>query len=76
MSSLPHTIPGTIRALEADTVTVELSSGASFDVPRSLLSPHVEIGSEVHMAIFSDTDAAAEHERLAKAVLAELMRGA
>ena len=76
MPYLPHTISGTIQSLSDDTVTITLENNETVTLPRHLTSESAHVGSGVHLAVFSDADVAVEHERLAKAVLTELLRGA
>lgn len=75
MPSLPHTIHGVIESFSDDTVTLTLDNGETVKLPKHLTSELANVGSGIHLAVFSDTDVAAEHERLAKKVVAELLRG-
>jgi len=72
--SLPHTLPATISELLDDKAVIELEGGQTVHLPRYLI-PDGAVGDTVHLAVFTDTDAASEHERLAKAVVEELLRG-
>ena len=74
MPDLPHTIGGVITKFEDDTATVELDNNEVVKVPKSIVSESATVGSGVHVAVFSDDDVDAEHERLAKSVVAELLR--
>ncbi|MDA1038237.1 MAG: hypothetical protein O2877_00935 [bacterium] len=75
MSDLPHTIGGTIRELNDTNATIVLENNETINIPKTLIPETASVGSGVHLAIFSDTDVKTEHERLAKAVLKELLRG-
>lgn len=75
MANLPHTIKGVVTERTEDTALITLSTGESVRLPTSLFSETAIVGSDVHLAIFSDAEADVEHERLAKAVLTEMLRG-
>ena len=75
MPSLPHTIHGIIQSFVDDVAIVELENGEIVKLPKHLTSDLANVGSGVHLAVFSDANVAAEHERLAKKVVAELLRG-
>ena len=75
MPSLPHTIHGVIQEFSDDSAVIKLDNGETVRLPKHLTSESANTGSGVHLAVFSDADVAAEHERLAKKVLAELLRG-
>lgn len=75
MSQLPHTIHGIIQSFDEGTVTIDLDNNETIRLPKHLTSELANVGSGVHLAVFSDADVASEHERLAKVVLTELLRG-
>ena len=75
MPQLPHTLHGTIQDFEDETVVIKLDNDETIRLPKHLTSELANVGSGIHLAVFSDADVAAEHERLAKAVLSELLRG-
>lgn len=74
MPHLPHTISGVIQAFEDNVVLITLENNETIRLPKRLTSASAGVGSSVHIALFSDSDLASEHERLAKAVLSELLR--
>lgn len=75
MANLPHAIKGVVTERKEDTALITLSTGESVRLPTSLFSEAAVVGSDVHLAVFSDAEADAEQERLAKAVLVEMLRG-
>lgn len=74
MTNLPHTISGTISEIGESTATIMLENGETVTVPKRILSETVFVNSKVRLAVFSDVEMSAEHERLAKAVIEELLR--
>lgn len=74
MSHLPHTIQATVTAITDTDVSVTLENGSLSTLPRHLFSQDARVGDTIHLAVFSSEDTKIEHERLAKAVLAELLQ--
>lgn len=74
MTNLPHTISGTISEIGESTATIMLENGETVTVPKRILSETAFVNSKVRLAVFSDVEMSAEHERLAKAVIEELLR--
>ena len=74
MSELPYTIAGVIQEFVDDSARITLENQTPLIVPKSLIAESATVGSTIHIAIFSENDIAAEHERLAKAVLQEMLR--
>lgn len=75
MPDLPHALPAIISALEPETATLTTDDGQTVRYPRRLLPDDCAVSNRVHLLVLSDHDAEGERERLAKAVLSEMLRG-
>lgn len=72
---LPYTLEATVEEFKKDQAVVVTDNNERLSVPKSMISDNVTVGGAVHLAIFSDQDAAAERERFAKQILNELLQG-
>lgn len=75
MPDLPHALPASISEIEPETATLTTDDGQTLRYPRRLLPDDSAKGNRIHILVLSDHDADGERERLAKAVLSEMLRG-